>query len=79
MVVTPGISTGYCMARNTPLAARSSGAKRRQVFAVIADAAFGDVVAGAARQHIRQRGLARAIGTHDGMHFAGLDRQGQAL
>ncbi len=25
MLATPGISTGYCMARNTPAAARSSG------------------------------------------------------
>ena len=28
IVVTPGISTGYCRARNMPFAARSSGASR---------------------------------------------------
>ena len=48
MVVTPGISTGYCMARNTPLAARSSGASAEQILAVEVDRAFGDLIAGAA-------------------------------
>ena len=40
MVVTPGISTGYCIARNTPLAARCFRRQRRQIFAVIGDASL---------------------------------------
>ena len=40
MVVTPGISTGYCMARNTPLAARCFRRKCSQILAVIGDGAF---------------------------------------
>ena len=53
--------------------------QRRQIFAVIDDAAFGDLVTGAARQHIGQRRFARAVRPHDGMHFAGIDPQGSGL
>ena len=52
MVATPGISTGYWKARNTPLAARSSGSMLQDALAVEQHLAFGDLVAGLAGQHI---------------------------
>ena len=33
----------------------------------------------AARQHLRQRALARPVGAHDGVHFAGIHREIDAL
>jgi hypothetical protein len=52
MPLTPGISTGYWNARNSPSHARSSGASSSS-----------------------ERGLARAVGSHDRVDLAGVDRQ----
>ena len=70
MLATPGISTGYWKARNTPAAARSSGSMRQQVLAVEGHAAAGDLVALAAGQHVGERALARAVRAHDRVHLA---------
>ena len=70
MVATPGISSGYWNARNTPLAARSSGSIAEEVLAVEQDLAVGHLVAGLAGQHIGERRLARAVRAHDGVHLA---------
>ena len=51
----------------------------QQIFAVEEHFALGHVVGFAARQHLRQRALARSVRAHDGMHFAGIDRQVNAL
>ena len=52
------------------------GLHRQQVLAVEEDFAAGDVVALAARQHLRQRALARAVRAHDGVDFAGVRPSG---
>ena len=70
MVATPGISTGYWNARNTPLAARSSGAISSRFFALEQDFAAGDFVARLAGDDVAQRRLAGAVRPHDGVHFA---------
>src|SRR5690606_19514139 len=41
--------------------------------------AGADRVALAPGQHVAERGLAGAVGTHDGVHFAGLHLQGEPL
>ena len=55
------------------------GFEREQVTALELHAATGDLVARAAGEHIGQRALARAIGTHDGVHFARVHRQRQSV
>lgn len=55
---------------------------RRQVEKILAvelHAACADLIAVSTGQYIAQRGLTRAIGTHDGVYLAGLDVQRQAL
>ncbi len=79
MVATPGTSTGYWNARNTPLAARSSGAMSENALAVEQNLAFGDFVIVLAGQHIGERRLAGAVRAHDGRDLALLDRQRQAI
>src|SRR5690606_7649773 len=39
----------------------------------------GDLIALAASQDVAQRGLARAVGAHDGVHLAGLHVERKAL
>ena len=52
MVATPGISTGYWNARNTPLAERWSGDISKQVLALEQDLAAGDFIARLAGDHV---------------------------
>ncbi|MCY1242958.1 hypothetical protein D9M72_559580 [compost metagenome] len=51
----------------------------QDIFAIQRDGAAGDVVARVAGNGRRQRGLARAVGAHDGVGFAGPDGQADAL
>ena len=52
-MVTPGISTGYWNARNTPLAARSSGSSSSRSLALEQDLAAGHLITGACRRGCR--------------------------
>ena len=51
----------------------------QQVAAVVADAAFGDDVALAPGDDVRQRRFAGAVRPHDGVHFARADAQIDAV
>ena len=79
MVATPGISSGYWNARNSPLAARSSGRQRKDILAVEQHLAVGDLVVVLAGEHVGERRLAGAVRAHDGVHGAFLDRQVEAV
>ena len=46
------------------------GGQAEQVVAVERDRAAEDLVAGPAHEHVRERGLARAVGAHDRVHLA---------
>ena len=45
--------------------------EREQVLALVEHLALRDRVAGPARQHVRERALARAVRAHDGVHLGG--------
>ena len=51
----------------------------QQILAVVADAAFGDDVALAPGDDVRQRRFAGAVRPHDGVHFARADAQIDAV
>src|SRR3546814_11451615 len=51
----------------------------QQVATLVAHAALGDFVALATGEDVAQRGLARAVGTHDGVDFPGLHVEREAL
>ena len=55
------------------------GRQRQQVAALEGHRAAGDLVVLAARQHLGERALARAVRSHDGMHLAGVDLEVDAL
>ena len=76
---TPGISTGYWNARKMPACARSSGCHLEQILAVVRHRAAGDLVRRIARQHLRERALARAVRAHDRVDFAGVHGEVDAL
>ena len=64
---------------NTPSRARSSGSISSRSLPSYVDRAAGDFVAGMAGQHPRERALARAVRSHDGVHLPGVDRERQPL
>ena len=55
------------------------GRQFQQIFAVVDNLAAGHRVQFAARQHLRQRALAGAVRAHDGVHFAGIHGEVDAL
>src|SRR5690606_34456857 len=55
------------------------GRQRQQVATLEGHFAGGDLVALAPRQHVAQGGLAGAVGTHDGVHLAGLYVEAESL
>ena len=55
------------------------GCHREQVVTTVRDRALRDLVAFAAREHLHERALARAVRAHDGVHFAGRNLQAQAV
>ena len=73
------MAVGYCIARKRPRWARSSGARLSDVLALEQDTAAGHLVARVAHQRVGERALAGAVRPHDRVHFAGRDRQRQAL
>ena len=75
MLLTPGISTGYWKARKTPSRARSSGSRSSRSLPSKSDLALGHLVGVAAGEDAGQRALAGAVGPHDGVDLAGVDRE----
>jgi hypothetical protein len=70
--LTPGISTGYWNARNTPSRGALVGIHLEQVLAVVQHLAAGDLVARDAGEHRASVLLPEPFGPHDGVHFAGV-------
>ena len=72
---TPGTSTGYCIARNRPARARSSTviASTSSPSSVTVPPVIG--VLRVARDRVGERGLAGAVGAHDGVGLARLHGQ----
>src|SRR3954453_23917731 len=82
--LTPGTSTGYCIARNRPAGGRRGARGRRQVspagaladshrenvLAVERHAARGNRVARVPGDRVRERRLAGAVGAHDRVRLA---------
>ena len=54
-------------------------AMREQILAVVRHGTAGDVVRGVAGEHLRERALARAVRAHDGVDFAALHGERDAL
>ena len=76
---TPGTSTGYCMARKRPARARSSTLIASTSWPSSVTLPDGDLVLRVAGDRVGQRRLARAVGPHDRVGLAVVDRQGDAL
>ena len=55
------------------------GRHREQVLSFVEHFPFGDFEAVTSRQHLCQRALPRAVRSHDGVHFARLNRQIDAV
>src|SRR4029079_5523990 len=55
------------------------GLEREQVQAVVRDRAASDIVAGTAREHVRERRLAGTVRSHDRVHLARVDREVESL
>ena len=72
-LLTPGISTGYWNARKTPSRARLRGSTRAGL--AVGHGPPGDFVLLVTGDDPRQRALAGAVGPHDGVNLAGVDRQ----
>ena len=76
---TPGTSTGYCMARNRPARARSSTVMDSTSCPSSVTEPRGDLVLRVARDRVGERGLARAVRSHDRVGLAGVDGEVDAL
>ena len=77
--VTPAISTGYWNARKTPRSARSLVLQRQVVLSVQDHAAPGHRVGGVTHEHVRQRALSRAVGSHERVDLSRADVEVQSL
>ena len=79
MLFTPGISTGYWNARNTPVARPLVRRQRQQVAAVVAHAPCGHLVAVAPGQHRGERDLPEPFGPMIACTSPARDREVDAL
>ena len=79
VTVTPGISTGYCIARNRPARARSSTVIARTSSPSSVIDAARDLVLGVAGDRVREGRLARAVGAHDRVRLTRADRERHAV
>src|SRR5437667_30689 len=52
---------------------RASMSRPEQVHALVENLTRSDLVAGPPRENVSERGLARAVRPHDGVHLAGSD------
>ncbi len=77
--VTPGIATGYWKAMKRPALARSSGAASVMSSPSKLDRAGGDLERGVAHDRVGERGLAGAVGAHQGVDLAAWDLEVEAL
>src|SRR5213082_2041338 len=69
-VVDSGDLDRVLEAEKYPLAGTLLGGERQQVAPLVAHRAGGDLIAGTPGAHVRERTLARAVRSHDGVHFA---------
>ena len=76
---TPGTSTGYCMARNSPARARSSTVIASTSAPSRVTVPRGDRVLRVAGDRVGQRRLARAVGAHDRVRLAVADGERDPL
>ena len=60
---------------NSAFAGAFVGRHVEQILALVEDLAAGHLVTGMARQRARQRALPGAVGPHDGVDFAPVDRE----
>src|SRR5262249_921003 len=58
-----------------PYARPHLGRYRERLLAPVDHRALRDLVPGPPRQHVRERRLAGAVGAHDRVHLAGVDRE----
>ena len=79
IVPTPGISTGYWKARNTPATARCVRLHLQEILAVVEHLAVGDLVLLLAGEHVGERRFAGAVRPHDGVHLAGVHGEVDAV
>ena len=74
-----GVHTGYfhriLEREKEPLAHALLRTEVEQILAVVTHRTVGDLVAFATGKHLGQRAFAAAVGAHDGVHFAGVNRQ----
>ncbi len=73
MTETPGDLLGVLEGQEHAGLAPHVGGPGRDVLALEADAAGGDLVVGVGQQRVGQGGLARPVGAHEGVHLAGRD------
>ena len=71
LTVTPGTSTGYCIARKRPARARCVDGHGEHVLAVERHGATGDGVLRVAGDAVGEGRLAGAVGAHDRVRLAG--------
>ena len=74
----PGDGHGVLEGQEDAGLAPDVGAPGGDVVALVEDAALGHLVLGAAEQDVGQGGLARPVGAHQGMDFAGRDLEVEA-
>ena len=70
---------GILEAKEQPCPGALLGGHGQQVLAAEGDGALGDLIAGLAGEHRRQRTLAGAVGAHDGMHLTCADGKVNSL
>ena len=79
MVATPGISSGYWKARNSPAAARASGPMSNRFLPSSSTSPAVGLIVGLAGEHVGERRFSRAVRAHDRVHLARLDDEIEAL
>ena len=67
---TPGTSTGYCIARNSPRCGALPRGQPEQLLAVDRDRTGGHLVVAAPHQRVRERRLPRSVRAHERVHLA---------
>ena len=61
--------------KKEPLANALLRTEFEQILAVVSHRAVGDIVSLATSEHLSQCAFAAAVGAHDGVYFAGVNRQ----
>ena len=77
VIVTPGIDDRVLEGHEEAHAGALVGVGLGDVLAVEEDLALGDLEAGVAHDHVGERRLARAVGAHQRVDLAAVDRRGR--